>query len=198
MADAPPTEGLVSAVSEDVKLAEAQASVKEVQAVKADLDKKLVQPAIQMSSIDTAKAGEIQPKPPTPRAGGAVAEVESEGFLGIHSDDWFKIFACFFVLYSCLVAFYASLLTIAIHIRGGGEYKSMPTTYYGPFDRDYYYSEMGSRRADREVLYPWIKDFMCNVNPTQYVCTPDCDILTTPFEGLNCQYKECGLKCINP
>mmetsp|Transcript_37146 Transcript_37146/g.44898 ORF Transcript_37146/g.44898 Transcript_37146/m.44898 type:complete len:199 (+) Transcript_37146:137-733(+) len=136
---------------------------------------------------------------PEPRAAAVeVAPTPQPGFCGIPFDDWAKILLCFTVLYLSLTAFYAALLTIAVEIRGGEQYKSLPSEYYGSFDRDYYYHGMGSRRGDPEVLYPWIKNYDCPNNYDNFVCTPQCDVPTQPFHKKKCQNMNCGVKCVNP
>lgn len=129
------------------------------------------------------------------------------GIFGIEYPDCARIIACLIVLYLFLAGFYAGLMTTAVHIRGGGQYKTLPSEFYGPFNRDAYFPGYGSRRKDREVLYPWVQA-RCNgiTDETDFVCDTTCSIPTlphhrTPQDNLICKFMTCGTvgtKCVNP
>jgi len=163
--------------------AQAEALVQESRALNERLTVQLAEggaappAAAKATEVTLVEAKSVFPKYST--KDNVVKEVVPEGCLwGITGEDWRKIIGCFVVLYLFLAAYYAGLITIAVHIRGGEQYKSLPSKYYGPFDRDFYFSMMGSRRQTLEPLYPWIKATECPENLGHYVCTPECDVET--------------------
>lgn len=129
----------------------------------------------------------------------APASALDQMFCKITYRDWGRIFACFTVLYLFVTAYYASLLTVAVTLRGGEQYKSLPSRFYGGFDRDFYFQGMGARlNNDGDALYPWIKATQCSDNLKNWACTPACDVPTMNFQKEECLNKDCGVKCVNP
>ena len=61
-------------------------------------------------------------------------------FKGITVLDYGRSSACFLVLYVILGCLYGAMMTIAVEVRGGN-YMSLPSKYFGAFDRD---QEMGT------------------------------------------------------
>ena len=61
-------------------------------------------------------------------------------FKGITMQDYGRSGACFLVLYVILGCLYGAMMTIAVDVRGSN-YMSLPSKYFGAFDRD---QEMGT------------------------------------------------------
>ena len=56
-------------------------------------------------------------------------------FKGITVQDYGRSGACFLVLYVILGCLYGAMMTIAVEVRGS-DYMSLPSKYFGAFDRD--------------------------------------------------------------
>ena len=57
-------------------------------------------------------------------------------FKGITVQDYGRSVACFLVLYVILGCLYGAMMTIAVDVRGSN-YMSLPSKYFGAFDRDH-------------------------------------------------------------
>ena len=57
-------------------------------------------------------------------------------FKGITVQDYGRSGACFLILYVILGCLYGAMMTIAVEVRGG-DYMSLPSKYFGAFDRDH-------------------------------------------------------------
>ena len=57
-------------------------------------------------------------------------------FKGITMQDYGRSGACFLVLYVILGCLYGAMMTIAVDVRGSN-YMSLPSKYFGAFDRDH-------------------------------------------------------------